>query len=587
MRKELRYLIRGQHDGKGLRDLRTDVDRTAKHVKGRFAAVGTALKAGIAGGVAGGLAAGLANPFQATADAIEQLDKIAKRARTSGLASGFYQTLAVAASEASVAQGVLDSSLTAFVKRMGEMQSGTGPLVSTLSKLDGELLSMLQRASGQEQALRIAADRMATYNDQSKAAAVSAALFSRAGVDLSRVLVQGSQVFDSTGNRARALGLILDQELLDKAEALQNEYGNVSDAMDKQFKATLVAIAPFVIEGSRVIGDMAKELRELADAGAAASNEIDESWFTKMDKFVRKHGPFSPGGGASGRAGRSTNTAIRQGWENYLAMTQSIDPSWHPLHISNSTAKGDLGQINVSQRSNSASKSNFGVPALQGGGRTAPFYVPGSAVRSKPQMIDDLGGKLADLRDPMNLLTEDFDQLKESTNNWSETVISGLSGIGSGIAGVIKGTETLNDLLARTADRITSMLADKAFSELLGSLLQIGWQSPAEIDLASRLGGANHGFMGLYAAGGTLGAGQWGIAGEAGPEVVEGPARITPMSGYDRSPANFNSTTVVHISGGMGDEQVRRLRAELDARDQANRRKFGQMFVDTRSRGGI
>lgn len=37
------------------------------------------------------------------------------------------------------------------------------------------------------------------------------------------------------------------------------------------------------------------------------------------------------------------------------------------------------------------------------------------------------------------------------------------------------------------------------------------------------------GFSGFFATGGTLGAGQWGIAGERGPEVVQGPARITPM----------------------------------------------------------
>jgi hypothetical protein len=38
-------------------------------------------------------------------------------------------------------------------------------------------------------------------------------------------------------------------------------------------------------------------------------------------------------------------------------------------------------------------------------------------------------------------------------------------------------------------------------------------------------------FGGYFANGGTLGAGKWGIAGEMGPEVVSGPASISPMSG--------------------------------------------------------
>lgn len=42
-------------------------------------------------------------------------------------------------------------------------------------------------------------------------------------------------------------------------------------------------------------------------------------------------------------------------------------------------------------------------------------------------------------------------------------------------------------------------------------------------------GGALSAFGGMFATGGRLPAGQWGIAGEAGPEVITGPANITPM----------------------------------------------------------
>lgn len=37
-------------------------------------------------------------------------------------------------------------------------------------------------------------------------------------------------------------------------------------------------------------------------------------------------------------------------------------------------------------------------------------------------------------------------------------------------------------------------------------------------------------FGGFFADGGRLGAGKWGVAGEAGPELISGPANITPMS---------------------------------------------------------
>ena len=37
-------------------------------------------------------------------------------------------------------------------------------------------------------------------------------------------------------------------------------------------------------------------------------------------------------------------------------------------------------------------------------------------------------------------------------------------------------------------------------------------------------------FGGFFADGGTLGAGKFGIAGESGPELISGPAQITPMN---------------------------------------------------------
>ena len=47
-------------------------------------------------------------------------------------------------------------------------------------------------------------------------------------------------------------------------------------------------------------------------------------------------------------------------------------------------------------------------------------------------------------------------------------------------------------------------------------------------DIASAVGGF---FGGFFADGGQLGAGKWGIAGENGPEMISGPATITPMGG--------------------------------------------------------
>ena len=61
------------------------------------------------------------------------------------------------------------------------------------------------------------------------------------------------------------------------------------------------------------------------------------------------------------------------------------------------------------------------------------------------------------------------------------------------------------------------------------------------------------GFGGFFADGGTLGAGKWGIAGENGPEIISGPARVTPGTGGSTS-------VVINVDGSsnaQGDDPDR------------------------------
>jgi hypothetical protein len=50
-------------------------------------------------------------------------------------------------------------------------------------------------------------------------------------------------------------------------------------------------------------------------------------------------------------------------------------------------------------------------------------------------------------------------------------------------------------------------------------------------------GGLGSLFGGFFANGGTLGAGKFGIAGEAGPELITGPATITPAAELGGAPS--------------------------------------------------
>lgn len=62
-------------------------------------------------------------------------------------------------------------------------------------------------------------------------------------------------------------------------------------------------------------------------------------------------------------------------------------------------------------------------------------------------------------------------------------------------------------------------------------------------------GGGSPSFAGLFAGGGTVPAGQWGIVGEKGAEIVSGPASVTPVGALPRSRgAAAHQTITVNVT---------------------------------------
>jgi hypothetical protein len=81
----------------------------------------------------------------------------------------------------------------------------------------------------------------------------------------------------------------------------------------------------------------------------------------------------------------------------------------------------------------------------------------------------------------------------------------------------------------------------------------IGGGSNSGISVPTNLGGGTYptvdAFAGMFASGGFLGAGKWGIAGERGPEIVKGPAEIVPSTG---GAVQLNYAPVLDMRGATG-----------------------------------
>lgn len=96
----------------------------------------------------------------------------------------------------------------------------------------------------------------------------------------------------------------------------------------------------------------------------------------------------------------------------------------------------------------------------------------------------------------------------------------------------------------------------------------------------SGTGGIDAAFAGLYADGGTIGAGRWGIVGERGAEVVAGPATVMPWSKLPGGGAaagaaphqtiTFNVTTPDAPSFARSETQIAAVLARAAGRGQRN-----------------
>jgi hypothetical protein len=178
--------------------------------------------------------------------------------------------------------------------------------------------------------------------------------------------------------------------------------------------------------------------------------------------------------------------------------------------------------------------------ASTGKSASAPSWLKGSS--ENPMQEGPITGY--DLRGPGLELSYQFEEAQASAVDLAASITDTL---GAAISGLASGTMSFKDAFSSMASSLMSDLSD-----ITSQLLKSGLMS-----LLGNFGGSFGaqglgGFGGFYAEGGTLGAGKWGIAGENGPEIIKGPASISPMGGGGMT------VNVINQGGGQVEQQKRR-----------------------------
>ena len=141
-----------------------------------------------------------------------------------------------------------------------------------------------------------------------------------------------------------------------------------------------------------------------------------------------------------------------------------------------------------------------------------------------------------------NELTQSFQQMADTIADSLSTALVGL------ISGTMSVQDAFESMLTSISQQLEQLAAQIIKSQIFNLLSMF----------AGNFGGVTVGgmsFGGFYADGGHLGSGQWGIAGENGPEIIHGPANITPMDGMGGSAPQMNVTVINNSAAQVATRQ--------------------------------
>ena len=204
----------------------------------------------------GGFAAFTKSAIDASSTLVDTADKL-------GINTQALQELRFAASLASVDQEKFDKGLQVFVRRLGDAKAGTGEAKDELNRLGISLRDTTGNVRATESILNDVADALQNIHDPADKVRVAFNLFGKEGVGFINVLAGGSAELEKTKQRARELGIVLEDDLLRDAEAAGDQLDTLSQVIKVNFSRAVLDLAP-------VIGDAAKALADFAaEAGVA------------------------------------------------------------------------------------------------------------------------------------------------------------------------------------------------------------------------------------------------------------------------------------------------------------------------------
>jgi Lambda phage tail tape-measure protein (Tape_meas_lam_C) len=176
--------------------------------------------------------------------------------------------LCFAAKASGVEQQTLDMALQRFTRRVAEAAQGTGEAKDALAQMGIALRDQSGNLRRSENLLGDVADAFARIEDPAERVRLAFKLFDSEGVALVNLLRGGSDALEEMGERARDLGIVLDEALVRDAERARTELDTLSQVISANLTRAALEAAPVIADLSSWLADVAGKATEQAFANA-------------------------------------------------------------------------------------------------------------------------------------------------------------------------------------------------------------------------------------------------------------------------------------------------------------------------------
>lgn len=225
--------------------------------------------------------AGIAKLTQFTKEAVEFADAIGKTADKLGVSTDALQEYRFAAARSGVAQTALDMGLQRFSRRLAEADKGTGELRKTLENLNISTRTSSGELRTSEDVLREYAEAIKNAEGDQEKLRLAFKAFDSEGAAMVNMLRDGATGLDDLTQAARDAGVVMDEELIDKAEIINDKWDTLTETIGVKFKSALVGLAGKIV-GTRSESEM------LADEIEVLTQRLTRVAEANTDNFLQR-----------------------------------------------------------------------------------------------------------------------------------------------------------------------------------------------------------------------------------------------------------------------------------------------------------